>query len=199
MTHSLFLKKIDSYFMLKPSSVGDPDIYLGAKVTKMYLSNGTWCWTLSPSKYVKEAMKNCEQVLKDLGGTYKLPKHAPNPFHMGYKPELDVSTPLEPELASYYQSVIGVMRWMCEIGRIDLALEVSMMSSHNAYPREGHFETVSHMPMGYLKVKHNSRFAMDPNYPKIDEESFKPRDWSQQYGDIKEAIPINAPATRVRR
>ena len=114
---------------------------------------------------------------------------------MGYKPELDISTPLEPELASYYQSLIGVMRWMCEIGRIDIALEVSMMSSHNAYPREGHFETVLHM-MGYLKKKHNSRLAMDPNYPGIDEESFRPRDWSQQYGDIKEAIPINAPAPR---
>ena len=69
------------------------------------------------------------------------------------------------------------------------------MSSHNAYPREGHLETVLHM-MGYLKVKHNSRLAMDPNYPKIDEESFKPQDWSQQYGDIKEAIPINAPTPR---
>ena len=28
------LKRIDSYFTLKPSSVGDPDIYIGAKVTK---------------------------------------------------------------------------------------------------------------------------------------------------------------------
>ena len=64
---------------------------------------------------------------------------------------------------------------MCEIRRIDLALEVSMMSSHNAYPCEGHFETVLHM-MGYLKVKHNSHLVMDHNYPEIDEESFKPRD-----------------------
>ena len=106
------LKRIDSYFTLKSSSVDDPDIYLGAKVTKMNLSNGTWCWTLSPSKYVQEAVKNCEQALKDLDGNYKLPKHAPNPFPMGYKPELDISTPLEPELASYYQSLIGVMRWI---------------------------------------------------------------------------------------
>ena len=187
------LKKIDSYFKLKPTSVGDPDIYLGAKVTKMNLKNGTWCWTLSPSKYVQEAVKNCEQALKDTyGGTYKLLKHAPNPFPMGYKPELDLSTPLDPELASYYQSLIGVMRWMVEIGRIDIAVEVSMMSSHNAYPREGHFETVLHM-MSYLKIKHNSRLAMDPNYPPINEESFKTQDWSQQYGDIKEAIPTNAP------
>ena len=37
---------------------------------------------------------------------------------------------------------------------------------------------------------------MNPNYPEIDEESFKPQDWYKQYGDIKEAIPINAPAPR---
>ena len=70
---------------------------------------------------------------------------------MGYKPELDITPPLDPELASYYQSLIGVMRLMVEIGRIDIAVEVSMTSSHNAYPREGHFETVIHM-MSYLKV-----------------------------------------------
>ena len=45
------LKRIDSCFKLKPDSIGDPDIYLGAKVKKMNLANGTWCWTLSPSKY----------------------------------------------------------------------------------------------------------------------------------------------------
>ena len=65
------------------------------------------------------------------------------------------------------------MRWMVDIGWIDIAVEFSMMSSHNAYPCEGHFETVLHM-MGYLKVKHNSCLAMDPNYPETDEESFKP-------------------------
>ena len=37
------LKIIDSYFQLKPTSIGDPDIYLGAKVTKTNLANRTWC------------------------------------------------------------------------------------------------------------------------------------------------------------
>ena len=78
------LKRIDSYFKLKPTSIGDPDIYLGDKVTKMNLANGTWCWTLSPSKYVQEAVRNCEQALRyTYGGTHKMPKRAPNPFPMG--------------------------------------------------------------------------------------------------------------------
>ena len=67
---------------------------------------------------------------------------------------------------------------------MDIATEVSMMSSHNPYPREGHFETVLHI-MGYLKGRHNSHIAMEPNYPTVNEDSFKAQDWSQQYGDIK--------------
>ena len=58
------------------------------------------------------------------------------------------------------------MSWMVEIVRIDIVTGVSIMSSHNAYPREGYFETVLHM-MGYLKGRHNSRLAMDPNYPTV--------------------------------
>ena len=84
---------------------------------------------------------------------------------------------------------------MVKICRIDIVTEVSMMSSHNAYPREGHFETVFHM-ISYLQGRHNSRLAMDPNYPTVNEDSFKAQDWSQQYRDIKETIPINAPPPR---
>ena len=70
-----------------------------------------------------------------------------------------------------------------------------MMRSHNAYPREGHFETVL-LLMGYLQGRHNSCLAMDPNYHTITEGSFKYQDWYQKYGDIKEAIPINDPPPR---
>ena len=68
------------------------------------------------------------------GGTHTFPNSAPNNFPMGYRPEKDVYGPLSPELASYYQYLIGVMRWMVEIGRIDIATEISLLSSHNAYP-----------------------------------------------------------------
>ena len=34
------LKRIDKYFKLKPGSLGDPDIYLGAKLRRMRIHNG---------------------------------------------------------------------------------------------------------------------------------------------------------------
>jgi hypothetical protein len=59
------------------------------------------------------------------------------------------------------------MRWMVELGCIDIATEVSLLSSHLAYPREGHLETAIHI-MSYLSKKHNTQLIFDPTYPKID-------------------------------
>ena len=121
---------------------------------------------------------------------------APNPFVGGYRPETDTTDPLDPDRASYYQNMIGVMRWMVQIGRIDIATECSLLSSHLAYPREGHFECALHM-MGYLKWKHNSRLFFDPTYPDIDFDTFNDgAEWKTLYGDVTEAIPTYAPDPR---
>jgi hypothetical protein len=52
--------EINKYLPLKPSSVGDPDIYLGAKLKETRLPNGVMAWGLSPSKYVLQAVENCQ-------------------------------------------------------------------------------------------------------------------------------------------
>ena len=114
---------------------------------------------------------------------------------MGYKPETDLTTPLSPELLSYYQSLIGIIRWMVDIGIINITTEVSLLSSHNSYPQEKHFEKVLHV-MGYLKLKHNYRLAIYPNYPPINNDNYESQDWTAFYGDVQEAIPINVPAPR---
>lgn len=57
------LQMINSFMKLKPDSIGDADIYLGAKLNIVELSNDTWCWSLSPSKYVQEVMRSCKKHL----------------------------------------------------------------------------------------------------------------------------------------
>ena len=52
------LKKIDKFFKKKAGSIGDPDIYLGAKVKLMKMNNGVTAWAISPSEYVNEAINN---------------------------------------------------------------------------------------------------------------------------------------------
>ena len=61
---------------------------------------------------------------------------APNPFVGGYRPETDTTDPLDPDRASYYQTMIGVMRWIVEIGRKILFVQISQQITHiQAYIR----------------------------------------------------------------
>ena len=61
----LILDMIDKFMKLKESSVGNPDIYLGAKLKKVQMDNDVLCWSISPSKYVQEAVRNCQNYLKE--------------------------------------------------------------------------------------------------------------------------------------
>jgi hypothetical protein len=86
------MNKINSYLPLKPSSVGDPDIYLGAKLKLTLLPNGVMAWGLSPSKYVIQAVKNCQSHLTNkLNVKYSIPARADNPFPVDYDPSTDLS------------------------------------------------------------------------------------------------------------
>ena len=92
-------------------------------------------------------------------------------------------------------SLIGIVWWMVELGRVDICTEVSMMSSHLALPREGHLEAVFHM-FAYLKKNHNSEMVFDPSEPDIDMSDFPREYWSLSiYGDVKEDMPPTCPFT----
>ena len=79
-------QQIDKYFKMKFGFIGNPDIYLGAAIKKMCLHNGVEMWSSSP--------------LTNLGvEQWSMPKKASNPCKGGYKPELDVTPLLNPELA----------------------------------------------------------------------------------------------------
>jgi len=112
--------------------------------------------------------------------------------------ELDVSPELKPTDAAYYQSLIGILRWIVELGRVDICLEVSMMSSHLALPREGHLVAVFHI-FAYLRKYHNAELVFDPSDPVINESEFERKDWtSSEFGHIDgiEEIPKNMPKPR---
>ena len=116
---------------------------------------------------MSEAAKHFENHVKDnFPRNYTLTDRNEKSFFMGYEAVMDTSKDLDPAEASYFQSIIGVMRWMVEIGRIDISTEVSQLLSHLAYPWEGHIEAAFHV-MAYLKQKLNSRLLFDTTYSKI--------------------------------
>ena len=88
-----------------------------------------------------------------------------------------------------------ILRWMVELGRVDICLEVSMMSSHMAMPREGHLEQVLHV-MYYLKIHKKFRLMFDSGRPQINDEWFQVYDWFEFYRDAKEELPPKMPEPR---
>ena len=92
----------------------------------------------------------------------------------------------------YYQELIGVIRWIFKLGRVDILLETSIISAHLALPRIRHLEQVIHI-FGYLKLHPKRKIAFDAVHPSIDERRFKKYDWYDFYRVAKEAIPLDCP------
>jgi hypothetical protein len=95
-----------------------------------------------------------QEYLKE-NGDRKLKKKASAPFEATYRAEIDESPVLGPEMANYFQSQIGMLRWCAEMGRIDIITEVSMLSTFFYMPREGHLDAVYHL-FSYLSLHHNA-------------------------------------------
>ena len=93
-------------------------------------------------------------------------------FTSNYQPEIDLSKELEPAFASYYMSLIGVLRWMVELVRVDIAVDVSLMSSYMAIPRVGHLDQLYQI-FAYLKSHHNIEIVFDPSDREIDASLFE--------------------------
>ena len=119
-SESILRDELGKYFELKQESIGPPKFYLGGSVRKVTLDNGVEAWAFSSSQYVKAAVKNVEDRLEKLG--QKLPGKAETPLRTDYMPELDVTADLGAQEATYFQSIIGVLRRMVELGRVDVCL-----------------------------------------------------------------------------
>ena len=100
-----------------------------------------------------------------------------------------------PDEDTYYQSLIGILRWTVELGRANIAIKVSKISSHAVLPRKGHLNKIFYM-FGYLKHKHNRTMVFDPTYPQIKYDDFTLRDWSNFYSNTKEIFSPNYPLSR---
>ena len=188
------MNDIRKQFTLKNDKAEEPDGYLGAELAQMTTDNGTVCWTMGSTKYVKASVMNVEATLDKEGR--RLPTKCFTPYSsQQYKPEEDTSPELKAEGVKMYQEYIGILRWAVELGRVDILLEVTQMSAHLACPRVGQLEQIYHI-FGFLKDNPKLRLAFDPTHPNIDERRFKDYDWFDFYRDAKEAIPANAPKPR---
>ena len=78
---------------------------------------------------------------------------------------------------------------MVELGRIDIAVEVSQLSSFLAMPRQGHLVNALYI-MSYLKINHNSRLVLDPSNHGNEMSEFKYNEnWELSMGMFRRKNP----------
>ena len=186
-------EEIGEQWELKEASIGPPSKYLGGMLRLVTLSNGMKAWAFGSSQYVNAAVNNVREHLRKKGEN--LPNRVQTPLSSKYRPEIDISPELGEDDASYYHSLIGVLRWIVELGRVDIDVEVSMMSSHLALPREGHLRELYHI-FGYLKAHSNAEMVFDPTPVQPDLNLFERADWSFSPYDgetLKEELPADMP------
>ncbi len=102
---------------------------------------------------------------------------------------------LDEEDTNFYQSQLSILRWMVELGRIDIYINVAMLSSFLVQPRQGHLEAV-YCVYGYLKAHHRSTMVYDDGYLNWRDQDFPQYDWTDFYSEATEEHPPNAPPPR---
>jgi hypothetical protein len=81
------------------------------------------------------------------------------------------------------------------LGRVDIDVEVSMMSSHLALPQTEHLKEIYHI-FAYLKAHSNTEMVFNPTPVTPDMTLFEWQDWSYSpYGceRLNEELPSNMP------
>jgi hypothetical protein len=95
----------------------------------------------------------------------------------------------------YFEGLIRILRWICELGRIDILMPVSILSRYLVSARQGHLEQTFHI-FAYLKTHLRSTMVFDDTMPTYRSKRFVRCDWSEFYPDAAEAIPTNMPQPR---
>jgi hypothetical protein len=88
------MDKLGKLYELKPKSVKEPDVYLGANMEKVQLPNGKVEWAMGSRTNVKNSVRVFESLIAEDNPEAKLKSTARNPSPTGYNPKLDVTAEL---------------------------------------------------------------------------------------------------------
>ena len=179
----------------KNGKIGPPEVYLGAKLSKKSI-NGVSCWTITSVDYIKAAVK----TIKDAVGKKKgwvFPTRIRTPMLSSFIPELDDSEELDPGDLQFFQEMIGMLRWATELGRVDILIEVSLLSQYQASARKGHMIEALRI-FAFLEKNPKLSLYMDPQPPNLDYSLFSDdvEEFKEYYRDAKEEMPHRMPKSR---
>ena len=197
------MESVRETYKVRDDTIKEPDQYLGADISKVHFDDGSFAYTMSSESYVKNAVKNVKARLNDDGLRFNaklssMEMSAKQPFTTNdYRPELDTSQECSPAQVQFFQNIMGILRWLVELGRIDIGYEVSILSSYLAFPRTGHLQQALHI-IKYVDIHPSNEITFDPQEFFIKSEDYneaerKRNSMSSLYADAEEMVPDNAP------
>jgi Reverse transcriptase (RNA-dependent DNA polymerase) len=184
------MDKLMQLYRLKPESIGPPKRYLGATIEQVQLCDGRSVWSMSAAEYIHNAVNVVNERKSKEGVKGLNRRQRKRPYHHNYKPEIDVSEVLDSEATTWYQQLIGMLRWICELGRIDILYEVSKLSSHCALPRKGHLEAAYNI-FAHLEATASRKIVFDDHRVDIDPSCFTQPSWTDFYPNTDTKLPPN--------
>ena len=160
------INHIGQMFRIKEGSVGFPKMYLGANIREWESQDAAGeavnCVAMGCNSYIKEAIRAVEERMRENNLTYASKRYHKTPFTSNaYRPELDSTEFCDSNLINFYQNMIGILRWACELGRLDVLLETSLLSQYMVSPRIGHLQQAINI-FAYLKTHDRSWMVFDP-------------------------------------
>ena len=132
---------------------GPPDYYLGND----YKKDPHGRWTVGCKKYIKDVLIKVQE-------THGTLRKRNNPCEQDVHLETDASPLLNAIEHRQYQQLIGILNWIMQIGRIDIAYATISLARFVAAPRRTHLLHALHI-FAYLKSYPNVRTVVDSSDP----------------------------------
>jgi hypothetical protein len=142
---------------------------------------------MAPKKYIEKLLDSFVRMFGHKPCQYS------SPLEHGDHPEIDDSKELELDDIKNYQSLIGSLQWVIQIGRFDITTAIMTLSSFRANPRQGHLDRVKQI-YGYLAKYRNATIRVrtdEPDYSGLPDKEY---DWQfSVYAGAEELMPEDAP------
>ena len=180
-------------------------MYLGANICKWQVQNECGedvdCIAMCANSYIKEAVRTVEERMKEHNLAFQSKRYSKTSFtSSSHRPELESSEFCQPSLISFYQNMVGILRWACKIGRLDVLLETALLPQYMVAPRTGHLRQALNV-FAYLKAHDRTWMVFDPC--KFDVEwitmNAEPNPWERAevmrklYPDATDQNPLDMP------
>jgi len=133
------IKMLMEKYQFKLKGAGPTEFHLGCDFFRD--EEGVLCY--APKKHVEKILENYRWIF----ATWH--KLATSPLTAGDHPEFDTSELLNEDDQKAYQSLIGALQWVIQIGRFDIRTAVMTLSCYCAMPRQGHLDRFKRIH-GYL-------------------------------------------------